>query len=365
MAARKPGFIALFDVDVDGTLTAPPKVVTPDMLKFMQELRKVVTVGVVGGSDLVKISEQLGNSAINDYDYEFAENGLVAYKDGKLIGTQVFLRSYLGEEKLKVRPFSCSFLHPESQRDHKIRKVHIRPKMLSLLREKFAHLNLTFSIGGQISFDVFPQGWDKTCCLRYVDDFHEIHFFGDGTYKGGNDHEIYESERTMGHTVIVRNPHVHFDQSWGNIALGMLMFRMFIISQFHGVLIGCTNCTNISFLWGHHAACKSFRVQTDLGLRLPWLEGEKYLSIVDEFMEAIHSRWPKAIVQGTAVVAQAGLLGTVRAQYRPLTDFMNQKIVVVGAGSVGLGVFDNAAQAVSRMAGAKAKILGFSYLIKM
>ncbi|CAL5331115.1 unnamed protein product [Camellia sinensis] len=66
------------------------------------ELRKVVTVGVVGGSDPVKISEQLGNSVINDYDYVFAENGLVAYKDGKLIGTQS-LGSYLGEEKLKFR----------------------------------------------------------------------------------------------------------------------------------------------------------------------------------------------------------------------------------------------------------------------
>ncbi|CAL5432607.1 unnamed protein product [Camellia sinensis] len=66
---------------------------------------------------------------------------------------------------------------------------------------EFAHLKPTFSIGGQITFDVFPQGWDKTYCLSYVDDFHEIHFFGDKTYKGGNDHEIYESERTMGHTV--------------------------------------------------------------------------------------------------------------------------------------------------------------------
>ncbi|CAL5382418.1 unnamed protein product [Camellia sinensis] len=37
---------------------------------------------------------------INDYDYVCVENGLVAYKDGKLIGTQS-LRSYLGEEKLK------------------------------------------------------------------------------------------------------------------------------------------------------------------------------------------------------------------------------------------------------------------------
>ncbi|KAL7204054.1 hypothetical protein ACSBR2_017172 [Camellia fascicularis] len=58
--------------------------------------------------------------------------------------------------------------------------------------------------------------------------------------------------------------------------------------------------------------------------------------------------------QGTAGVALAGLLGTVRAQGRPLTDFVNQKIVVVGAGSAGLGVFNTAAQAVSRMAGAEA-----------
>ncbi|KAL7233369.1 hypothetical protein ACSBR1_017069 [Camellia fascicularis] len=230
MAARKPGLIALFDVD--GTLTAPRKVVTPDMLKFMQELRKVVTVGVVGGSDLVKISEQLGNSVINDNDYVFAENGLVAYKDGKLIGTQS-LKSYLGEEKLKefinftlhyiadldipikrgtfiefrsgmlnVSPIGRNCSQEERDEFEKYDKVlNIRPKMVSVLREKFAHLNLTFSIGGQISFDVFPQGWDKTYCLRYVDDFHEIHFFGDKTYKGGNDHEIYESERTMGHTV--------------------------------------------------------------------------------------------------------------------------------------------------------------------
>ncbi|KAG6749479.1 hypothetical protein POTOM_046529 [Populus tomentosa] len=116
-----------------------------------------------------------------------------------------------------------------------------------------------------------------------------------------------------------------------------------------------------------------------LGLRQPRLEGEEYLSIVDEFMEAVHTRWPKAIVQfedfqmkwafetlqryrkrfcmfnddvqGTAGVALAGLLGSVRAQGRPLSDFVNQKIVVVGAGSAGLGVLTMAIQALSRMSG--------------
>lgn len=230
MAARKPGLIALFDVD--GTLTAPRKEVTPEMLEFMSNLRKVVTVGVVGGSDLVKISEQLGKTVITDYDYVFSENGLVAHQDGKLIGTQS-LKSYLGDGQLKefinfalhyiadldipikrgtfiefrsgmlnVSPIGRNCSQEERDEFEKYDKIHnIRPKMVSILREKFAHLNLTFSIGGQISFDVFPQGWDKTYCLKYLNDFQEIHFFGDKTYKGGNDHEIYESERTVGHTV--------------------------------------------------------------------------------------------------------------------------------------------------------------------
>jgi phosphomannomutase len=69
------------------------------------------------------------------------------------------------------------------------------------MREKFAHLNLTYSIGGQISFDVFPQGWDKTYCLNFIADgeYDEIHFFGDKTMEGGNDYEIYNHPRVIGH----------------------------------------------------------------------------------------------------------------------------------------------------------------------
>lgn len=39
-------------------------------------------------------------------------------------------------------------------------------------------------LGGQISIDVFPQGWDKTFCLGLIDltQFKEVHFFGDKTY---------------------------------------------------------------------------------------------------------------------------------------------------------------------------------------
>ena len=57
--------------------------------------------------------------------------------------------------------------------------------MVAHLKEKFADMNMTFSIGGQISFDVFPKGWDKSYCLKYLEAFDEVYFFGDKTYKVG------------------------------------------------------------------------------------------------------------------------------------------------------------------------------------
>ena len=61
---------------------------------------------------------------------------------------------------------------------------------------------IKFSIGGQISADVFPEGWDKTFCLKFVEnEYDEIHFFGDKTMKGGNDYEIYNDNRVIGHHV--------------------------------------------------------------------------------------------------------------------------------------------------------------------
>lgn len=86
---------------------------------------------------------------------------------------------------------------------------NIRPTMVAKLKEEFPDYGLTYSIGGQISFDVFPTGWDKTFCLTHVAAekertgvvYDKIHFFGDKAYPGGNDWEIYSDERTIGHKV--------------------------------------------------------------------------------------------------------------------------------------------------------------------
>ncbi len=58
------------------------------------------------------------------------------------------------------------------------------------VEKEFSCFNLRFAIGGQISFDCFPEGWDKTYCLQFLNDYDNVFFFGDKTSKGGNDYEI-------------------------------------------------------------------------------------------------------------------------------------------------------------------------------
>ncbi|RPB04277.1 eukaryotic phosphomannomutase [Choiromyces venosus 120613-1] len=228
--------ICLFDVD--GTLTPARRTVSPEMLALLQKLRTKVAIGFVGGSDLVKQQEQLGVNGLNVidlFDYCFAENGLTAYKLGEVLPSNSFI-TWLGEEKYKkmanfilhyiadldiplkrgtfiefrngminVSPIGRNASIQERHDFEAYDKIHnVRPDFVEALKKNFADYGLTYSVGGQISFDVFPTGWDKTYCLQHVEKegvFSQIHFFGDKTYKGGNDYEIYEDPRTVGHSV--------------------------------------------------------------------------------------------------------------------------------------------------------------------
>lgn len=89
-------------------------------------------------------------------------------------------------------------------------KAHgIWKKMIEALETRFSDLELKYAIGGQTCFDAFPVRWDKTYYLRHIEAekdrsgivYKEIHFFGDKIYEGGNDFELYEDERTIGHFV--------------------------------------------------------------------------------------------------------------------------------------------------------------------
>lgn len=58
----------------------------------------------------------------------------------------------------------------------------IREKFKAALEKEFANAGLQFAIGGQISLDIFPVGWNKTYCLQFLEkEFDTMHFFGDKT----------------------------------------------------------------------------------------------------------------------------------------------------------------------------------------
>jgi len=233
MAGRDESTICLFDVD--GTLTQARGVITESMKATMAALKEKCVVGIVGGSDFVKINEQLAGEALKMGDFTFGENGLTAYKGETELESQSFL-TFLGEDNLKrivnwtlkyianldipqkrgtfiefrngmlnISPIGRNCSRPERNAFEEFDKTaKVRTTMVGLMEKEFAELGLKFSIGGQISFDVFPIGWDKTYCLGHLKkhgNFSKIHFFGDKTYEGGNDYELFSSPETEGHTV--------------------------------------------------------------------------------------------------------------------------------------------------------------------
>eukprot|EP00922_Rhytidocystis_sp_ex-Travisia-forbesii_P039120 GHVS01058237.1.p1 GENE.GHVS01058237.1~~GHVS01058237.1.p1 ORF type:complete len:255 (+),score=38.04 GHVS01058237.1:876-1640(+) len=234
-APSKKKVLVLFDLD--GTLTEARKTATPDILGLLRNLRSVVSVGIVSGSDESKVRDQLGcgggQGPVEYSDYLFLENGLVGYKDGKKIHENS-LSGYLGEElvceivnfvllyfskldlpikrgtfieyrtgMMNLSPIGRNCSYDERLAFNKLdQEKGIRKLFVEELVKKFDSRGLQFSIGGQISVDCFPKGWDKRYCLQFVqNEFEEIHFFGDKTYEGGNDNEIFEDSRTIGHSV--------------------------------------------------------------------------------------------------------------------------------------------------------------------
>jgi malate dehydrogenase (oxaloacetate-decarboxylating)(NADP+) len=103
-----------------------------------------------------------------------------------------------------------------------------------------------------------------------------------------------------------------------------------------------------------------------LGVRERRMRGSAYFHLVDEFMDAVRFRWPNVLVQfedfssrvaqplldkyrdehlcfnddiqGTGATTLAGLLCALRVKGEDVTSLGDQRIVIAGAGSAGIGI---------------------------
>ncbi len=218
--------------DIDGTIAHHGEVVSKDMRAFLQQIRSKVSVALIGGSPLRQMHDKVGESIVHDVDYVFAENGLVAYAHGKLL-KEMRLAEVLSEEQIQslinwalryiadltlpvkrgtfvdfrtgLVNFSPAGRHlTKTERAKWVEydlKHGVRPKMVEAMRKQFPDWNLDWVIGGQMGFDVFIRGWDKTFCMQYLEHFPTIHFFGDRFEEGGNDWPLLHHPRITPHPI--------------------------------------------------------------------------------------------------------------------------------------------------------------------
>jgi len=204
----------IFLFDVDGTLTPPRQTMTREFTPSFDRLATEEIVYIVSGSDIKKIREQVPESALAKCQGIFGSSGNELWIDGVLVYGHEFAvpDSLLAQLKNWV-------IHSEYP-DRRGKHVEYRPGMLNFStvgrrasladRRKYAqwdaesgerhriadniranHPGLQVAIGGEISVDIYPAGWDKSQAVAYIKEHHPaipINFFGDKTSKHGNDY---------------------------------------------------------------------------------------------------------------------------------------------------------------------------------
>jgi phosphomannomutase len=232
--------IVLFDMD--GTLTPPRKALDTNLLGVLTDLTRHAEIGIVSGSDIHYIMEQCRVLFTNDtlklkthilpcngtkycappsyrdhshkittinfmrdkvgnHDFHRLmkiiidyQNHIVSHYDIPLTGHFV---SYRGS-MINWCPIGRNATDTDRKKFSNFDKTFgtstFRKAILSQLREEIDNLriNITVKLGGETSFDIFPDGWDKTFALSYFPD-HEVYFLGDRCGENGNDKEIYDA----------------------------------------------------------------------------------------------------------------------------------------------------------------------------
>ncbi len=203
-----------FLFDVDGTLTDPLKKMDSNFVYFFLDWIKNKDVFLVAGSDLEKVTKQIPSSVISRCKGVFSSmgnqlniNGNIIYKNNwkppvKLLSELLTWhnkspyknkkKKYL-EKRIGMLNFSIAGRESsikERERYYKWDKVYgERESIVEDLSKKFPKVD--FRIGGMISIDIQPKGFNKSLATRWVrgNEGYKMVYFGDKIHEGGNDYD--------------------------------------------------------------------------------------------------------------------------------------------------------------------------------
>ena len=236
--------IVLFDMD--GTLTPARKRLEWNVLDSLIDLqRSGIEIGIVTGSDMDYIKQQMDIafdiSALDPSAVHYLPcNGTKYYrlKYGAFVPKyENNMRQHVGEDnwrkliKLLANlqasmatvydfPLTGNFLNyrgsmvnwcpigrQSSDDDRsfwvKLDKTqNIRKNWITIVRDGFKNAGLqevVIKLGGETSFDIYPEGWDKTFAFSNFAE-HTVYFIGDRCDENGNDREAYLLAGELGYS---------------------------------------------------------------------------------------------------------------------------------------------------------------------
>jgi phosphomannomutase len=214
-----------FIFDCDGTLTPSRQKMTPEFEKFFTKWSKTNKFWLVTGSNIEKMDEQIsaevmiesqglfccGGNQLWEFDphiVNFPYNNLYSrdYRPHKplieYLQQQIKDSSYKGRYGTHIENRGSMLNFSLVGRDCSLeqRLDYYEWDKVSKERERIAYTinkvwtTLEAVLGGQISIDIAPRGWNKSQVLGHIkestENVDEFIFIGDKTLEGGNDYPL-------------------------------------------------------------------------------------------------------------------------------------------------------------------------------
>lgn len=214
--------------DVDGTLAQSGQKIDPSFADFLMSFWLMENCYLVSGSHMEKLRSQLPSKLINSAMGVFASSGSEFYigDEAQYIHEHSFpaeLMDYCKQlielspfcwrtgNHVDVRPGLLNVSVVGKNADRLDRKRYVdfdkvageREYLASSIMRLFPNYEVT--LGGQISIDISPKGWNKGRVFAELEKLHphaEIIFFGDRLEVGGNDKPLADRLLSAGHQAI-------------------------------------------------------------------------------------------------------------------------------------------------------------------